>query len=179
MTPPTAPTSPTFREYVDLVREDRRTNRKNFAGFQALLAVRTGHLARSIRFPLARKFVTLCYEFMRRRVRIRHGIEVNRRMTIGRRVRIVHQNSIVLHKWAVIGDDCMIRHGVTLGVTSDVWRADENPVLGANVHVGVGAAIVGRVRVGDNVRIGPNAVVMTDVPAGAMVVAPRSRVIVR
>lgn len=178
-TPPTVPTSPTFREYVDLVREDRATNRRNYAGFQALLAVRTGQLARSVRFVPLRKCVTVAYMLMQRRVRIRYGIEVHRSMTIGRRVRIVHQNGIVLHQWSVIGDDSMIRHGVTLGVTSGVYRDDEYPTLGSNVHVGAGASVVGRVVVGDNVRIGPNAVVMTDVPANSIVVAPKSRVITR
>lgn len=179
LTPPTAPTSPTFREFIELVREDKRTNRYNYSGFQALLAVRIGHLSRSIRQPMLRKCVSLMYNILRRRARTRYGIEVDRRMNIGRRVQIMHQNAIVLHALSVIGDDCMIRQGVTLGVTSGVWNAEECPTLGTNVHLGAGAAVVGRVSIGDNARIGPNAVVMTDVPANALVVAPKSRVMER
>ena len=103
--------------------------------------------------------------------------------TIGRRFRIGHQNGIVIHKFATIGNDCLVRHGVTLGrggierANSPETFRDTAPVLGDRVDVGVGAVIVGKIRIGDDVHIGPNAVVLTDVPAGATVMAPMAKII--
>lgn len=109
-------------------------------------------------------------------VRNLYGIELYPTARIGRRLRIAHQHGIVIHPAAVIGDDCMIRHGVTIGadgVRDDGGRA---PVLGDRVKLGVGAVIAGPVRIGDDVTVGPNAVVMTNVPAGSIVTAPPSRI---
>lgn len=177
---PSAPSPPTFSEYFALVREDRRTHDGHWTspGFQAILAIRTGHLIRSIGNPLLRKLVTISYRVLRRRARDRFGIEVDARMTVGRRVKIVHQSAIVFHQHSVIGDDCLIRHSVTVGGL-DTWRAHECPTLGNNVQVGAGAVLIGQIIVGDNARIGPNAVVTTDVPAGTLVVAPRSVMVER
>lgn len=178
--PPTAPSRPRVSEFVSLVAEDRRTHdgRWTSPGFQALLAVRTGHLVRALPNPFLRKPVSVAYRLLRRRARDRFGIEVDAAMTVGRRVKIVHQSAIVFHQHSVIGDDCLIRHSVTIGGL-ERWRPHECPTLGRNVQIGAGAVIVGKIVVGDDVRIGPNAVVTTDVPSGALVVAPRSVVIER
>jgi serine O-acetyltransferase len=90
---------------------------------------------------------------------------------------IGHQHGIVVHPGATIGDDCQIRHGCTIGAATDdgFWR--QVPTLGSRVNVGAGAMIIGRVHVGDDVRIGPNAVVMTNIPAGSIVLAEAPRII--
>lgn len=175
---PTAPTRPNRRETIELIREDRLTNGGAWTcpGFQALLAIRVGQHVRSIGNPIVRKPVTVLYKLLRRRARTRFGIEVHASMTVGRRVTIAHQGAIVFHEYTVIGDDCVIRQSATLGGI-DTWKRDEHPTLGRNVGLGAGAAIVGKVTVGDNARIGPNAVVTNHVPPGALVVAPKSRVI--
>ena len=91
-----------------------------------------------------------------------------------------HQHGIIVHGNAVIGDDCMIRQGVAIGqdaATPGVWVGHvPAPKLGNRVEVGAGAMLFGAITVGDGVRIGPNAVVMTNVPAGAIVTAPLSRI---
>lgn len=184
ITPPTAPNRPTWREFAQLINEDRMTNRgwgRGWldSGFHALFVLRLGHFALGIPNPVVRKPLTVVYQLLRRRVRNKLGIEIHNRMTVGRRVRIVHQGAIVMHECSVIGDDCTIRQAVTLGGAGDGWSPENRPILGKDVHVGSGAVIIGNVHVGDGARIGPNAVVMTDVPAGAIVVASRSRVIVR
>jgi serine O-acetyltransferase len=111
-----------------------------------------------------------------------YGIELSDRTRIGRRLRIAHQNGIVIHGQAVIGDDCVIRQGVTLGARgggrgSRTGKVPGAPHLGDRVEIGVGAVLAGPIRIGDDVVIGPNAVVMTHVPAGAIVSAPPARVI--
>jgi serine O-acetyltransferase len=91
-------------------------------------------------------------------------------------VTIAHQGGIVVHPSATIGDDVVIRQSCTVGAaTFDSY--DRAPVLEDDVHLGAGAVVVGGVRVGRGARIGPNAVVLRNVPPKALVFAPQSRLI--
>lgn len=93
--------------------------------------------------------------------------------TIGRRVRWQHGFSgIFIARDAVIGDDCVILHQVTIGSNIGTHGKRKSPVIGNNVLIGAGAKIVGGVTIGDLARIGANALVMIDVPAGATCLAP-------
>ncbi|HEX9627907.1 MAG TPA: serine O-acetyltransferase [Acidiferrobacterales bacterium] len=104
------------------------------------------------------------------------GVEIHPGAQIGRRFFIDHGMGVVIGETAVIGDDCTLYHGVTLGGTS--WRKEKrHPTLGNNVVVGAGAKILGPVHIGDDARIGSNSVVVKDVPAGATVVGVPGRVI--
>lgn len=97
------------------------------------------------------------------------GIEIHPAAEIGRRFFIDHGMGVVIGETAVIGDDCTLYHGVTLGGTS--WhKGKRHPTLGNGVVVGAGAKILGPITVGDNARIGSNSVVLKDVPPGATVV---------
>lgn len=89
---------------------------------------------------------------------------------------IGHQHGIVIHKYARFGDDCVLRQGVTLGVGNE-WIKGRGPVIGNNVSFGVGAVILGNVKIGDNVQIGPNCVVMNDVPANRSLFVSPPRVL--
>lgn len=101
-----------------------------------------------------------------------YGIELARSARIGRRFLIGHQGAIVIHRHGTFGDDCVVRQGVTLGVSTEMVKG-QGPVIGNNVSFGVGCVIVGNVRIGDNVQIGPNCVVTTDVPSDRVLfVAP-------
>ena len=104
------------------------------------------------------------------------GIEIHPGAKIGRRLFIDHGMGVVIGETAVIGDDCTLYHGVTLGGTS--WRKGKrHPTLGRGVVVGAGAKVLGPVEVGDGARVGSNSVVLKDVPAGATVVGiPSHRV---
>jgi serine O-acetyltransferase len=103
------------------------------------------------------------------------GIEIHPGAGIGRRVFIDHGMGVVIGETAEIGDDCTLYHGVTLGGTS--WNAGKrHPTLGRNVVVGAGAKILGPILVGDNAKVGSNAVVVRDVPAGATAVGIPARV---
>ena len=80
---------------------------------------------------------------------------------------IEHQGAIVIHGASVIGDDCIIRQGCTLGLR----RLDDPgaaPILGKGVSLGAGAVLLGRITIGDGATIGANAVVLDDVPPGAI-----------
>jgi serine O-acetyltransferase len=104
------------------------------------------------------------------------GIEIHPGATIGRRVFIDHGMGIVIGETAVIGDDCTLYHGVTLGGTS--WnKGKRHPTLGRSVVVGAGAKILGPIDIGDDAKIGSTAVVVRDVPAGATAVGIPARVV--
>ena len=104
------------------------------------------------------------------------GIEIHPGATIGRRVFIDHGMGIVIGETAEIHDDCTLYHGVTLGGTS--WnQGKRHPTLGKGVVIGAGAKILGPILVGDGAKIGSNAVVVRDVPAGATAVGVPARVL--
>jgi len=104
------------------------------------------------------------------------GVEIHPAATIGRRFFIDHGMGVVIGETAEIGDDCTLYHGVTLGGTS--WdKGKRHPTLGNNVVVGAGAKVLGPIRLGENARVGSNAVVVKDVPDGATVVGIPGRVV--
>ncbi len=104
------------------------------------------------------------------------GIEIHPGATIGRRVFIDHGMGVVIGETAVIGEDCTLYHGVTLGGTS--WnKGKRHPTLGKGVVIGAGAKVLGPILVGDGAKIGSNAVVVRDVPAAATAVGIPARII--
>ncbi|GAB0147361.1 MULTISPECIES: serine O-acetyltransferase [Marichromatium] len=104
------------------------------------------------------------------------GIEIHPGAVIGRRFFIDHGMGVVIGETAVIGDDCTLYHGVTLGGTT--WeKGKRHPTLGRDVVVGAGAKVLGPIDIGDGARIGSNAVVVKSVPAGATAVGVPGRVI--
>ena len=104
------------------------------------------------------------------------GIEIHPGAQIGRRVFIDHGMGVVVGQTAEIGDDCTLYHGVTLGGTS--WNGGKrHPTLGKGVVIGAGAKVLGPIFVGDGAKIGSNAVVVREVPAGATVVGVPGRVV--
>ena len=106
------------------------------------------------------------------------GIEIHPGAVIGRRFFIDHGMGVVIGETAVIGDDCTLYHGVTLGGTS--WqKGKRHPTLANDVVVGAGAKVLGPIEIGSGVRIGSNAVVLRDVPDNATVVGVPGRLIER
>ena len=102
--------------------------------------------------------------------RIITGIEIHPGATIGRRVFIDHGFGVVIGETAVVGDDCTIYQGVTLGGTSLHAGAKRHPTLERGVIVGAGAKVLGGFTVGEYAKVGSNAVVLKSVPAGATAV---------
>lgn len=106
------------------------------------------------------------------------GIEIHPGATIGKRLFIDHGMGVVIGETAEIGNNVTLYHGVTLGGTS-LNKGKRHPTLGNNVVVGAGAKILGAITVGDNSRIGANAVVVKDVPPNSVVVGVPGQILVR
>lgn len=111
-------------------------------------------------------------------VRFFTGVEIHPGATLGRRVFIDHGMGVVIGETAVVEDDCSIYQGATLGGTS-LNKGKRHPTLCANVVVGAGAKVLGPVTVSENARIGANAVVLHDIPAGTVVVGVPGQVVTR
>lgn len=104
------------------------------------------------------------------------GVEIHPGATIGKRFFIDHAMGVVIGETAVIGDDCTLYHGVTLGGTS--WEAGKrHPTLENNVVIGAGAKILGPITLATGCRVGSNAVVTKDAPAGSTVIGIPGHVI--
>jgi serine O-acetyltransferase len=109
--------------------------------------------------------------------RVFTGIEIHPGATIGQRVFIDHGYGVVIGETAVVGDDCTIYQGVTLGGTRLYKGQKRHPTLGRGVVVGAGAKVLGGFSVGDGARIGSNAVVTKPLPAGATAVGNPARIV--
>jgi serine O-acetyltransferase len=141
-----------------------------YPGLHALLLHRLSHACwRAKRYWIAR-VVSQAGRFLT-------GIEIHPGATVGRRVFIDHGMGVVVGETAVIGDDCTIYQGVTLGGTSLTRGAKRHPTLERGVIVGAGAKVLGGFTVGADAKIGSNAVVVKPVPAGATAVGNPARVI--
>ncbi len=104
------------------------------------------------------------------------GVEIHPAAQIGRRLVIDHGTGIVIGATAVIGDDCLLYQGVTLGGTGKE-TGKRHPTLGNNVMVGCGAKVLGPFKVGDNSKIAANSVVLKEVPPNCTVVGVPGQVV--
>jgi serine O-acetyltransferase len=152
-----------------LIKEDWIAHARDWTrpGFRSMAVYRFGVWRMTVRPKILRAPFSVLYRWMFRRCRNGYGIEIPYCAKIGRRVVIEHQSGIVIHGHCEIGDDCIIRQGCTLG-NKTLDRPFDAPKLGRRVNVGAGAKILGAVTIGDGAAIGANAVVLTDVPAGAV-----------
>jgi serine O-acetyltransferase len=104
------------------------------------------------------------------------GIEIHPGATIGRRVVIDHGMGVVIGETAIVGDDVLIYHGVTLGGKANTIEK-RHPTIGNKVLLGAGAKIIGDIEIGDGAQVGANTVVTKSVPAGAVIVGPQASII--
>ncbi len=104
------------------------------------------------------------------------GIEIHPGAVLGKRIFFDHGMGIVIGETAIVGDDCVIFHGVTLGGVSSS-KTKRHPTLKNNVVVGTGAKILGNITIGNNSKIGANAVVLKDVPDNSVAVGIPAKVI--
>jgi len=175
---PTRPTPPpvelqppsNVRELLQYWAEDLQAHERDLTrpGFLALAVHRFGNYRMHVRRPW-RIGLTAVYRTLYRYVRNHYGVELPFTAKIGRRVIIEHQGAIVIHGCSVVGDESIIRQGVTLG-NRHTQAPFDAPVLGKRVNVGAGAKLLGRVQIGDGANIGANSVVLHDVPAGSTAV---------
>lgn len=160
------------------IREDWEAHGRDWTkpGFRAVAVHRFGNWRMGIRNKLLRAPFSVIYRWFYRKVRNHYGIELPYTVELGRRVIIEHCGAIVIHGNTKIGDDCILRQGVTLGMRS-LDRSKEAPELGARVDVGAGAKILGSVRIGDGVQVGANAVVLRDLPDGVTAAGIPARIV--
>ena len=97
------------------------------------------------------------------------GVEIHPGATIGRRVFIDHGMGVVIGETAIVGDDVLLYHQVTLGGRS-LSKVKRHPTVGDRVTIGSGARVLGDITIGDDAQIGANSVVTKDVPAGSVAV---------
>ncbi len=145
-------------------------------GFRAVVVQRFGVWRMKIQPKLLRAPLSILYRMLYRKVRNTYGIELPYTVQLGRRVVVEHQGAIVIHGYCAIGDDSIIRQGVTLG-NRYLDRPFDAPKLGKRVNVGAGAKIFGDITVGDGANIGANAVVLCNVPTGATAVGIPAKIV--
>ena len=136
-------------------------------GYRLLRAIRKYQAARG---RLARRYWAIQHRFWS----VVTQSEIHLNQDIGGGLRLPHPTGIILHPDAVLGPNCQLFHQVTLGLVED---REGVPVLGGHVDIGAGARILGPIRIGDHARVGANAVVLRDVPAGATAVGVPARII--
>jgi serine O-acetyltransferase len=180
---PTAWDTSHFAALLAVIREDRQATPSSWhrPGLQALAVHRFGEWVYSNGRPRRlRRPAAVLNKMLRVYVRNVLGFEIQEGARIGLRVRFMHQHGVVIDRACVIGDDCVFHHGVTLGGRHKIdssKNAYQVPQIGSGVWFGAGCIVLGGIRIGDGASIGPNAVVMRDVPPGASVIAQPPRVI--
>lgn len=132
-----------------------------YSGLHAVWGYRVANALWRARLRLPARIVSQFTRFLT-------GVEIHPGATIGRRLFIDHGMGVVIGETAVVGDDVLLYHQVTLGGTS-MLHEKRHPTLGDRVVVGAGAAILGPITVGSDAMVGAGAVVLKDVPAGSVV----------
>ncbi len=140
-----------------------------YAGLHAIMAYRIAHRLRLWGAPFFARCISQVARWWT-------GIEIHPGATIGHGLFIDHGMGVVIGETAVIGDDVTIFQGVTLGGTGKE-KGKRHPTIGHRVVIGAGAKILGNITVGDDVRIGANAVVVRDVPPDSTVVGVPGRIV--
>lgn len=161
------------------IREDYRMHEGHVSsqGFWVMIPYRFGRWRYQLRPALLRKPMSMIYRVLKTVSQVLTGIDLPCEVAIGRRFRIEHFGGIIISGDAVLGDDVVLRNGVTIGLKH---RDDPgSPVIGNRVDIGAGAKLLGKIRIGDDVLIGANAVVITDVPANSIAVGVPARILPR
>ncbi len=140
-----------------------------YPGVHAVLIHRLSHFIWNAGFLWLARFIAHICRWLT-------GIEIHPGAQIGRRIFIDHGMGVVIGETAIIGDDCTLYHGVTLGGTT--WtKGKRHPTLHNGVVIGAGAKVLGPIEIGTGARVGSNSVVLKAVPAGATVVGIPSHII--
>ena len=140
-----------------------------YSGVQAVLFYRLTHLLWRYKLYWLARFISTFARWVT-------GIEIHPGAVIGRRFFIDHGMGVVIGETAIIGDDCMLYHGVTLGGTT--WdKVKRHPTLRNGVVIGAGAKILGPITLGENVRVGSNSVVVRSIDDNETVVGIPGRIV--
>jgi serine O-acetyltransferase len=163
----------------DNIREDWRTHECKWSrhGFWVMVVYRFGRWRYTVPWRPVRMPLSMLYRVLKFFSEMLLGAELPCEAVIGRRFVIEHIGGIVVSGDAVLGDDCVIRNGVTIGLRNRGVRG--SPRLGNRVDIGAGAKLLGPIHIGDDTVIGANAVVMRDVPANSIAAGVPARIVPR
>ena len=140
-----------------------------YSGVQAVIFYRLTHFLWRYKLRWLARFISTLARWIT-------GIEIHPGAVIGRRFFIDHGMGVVIGETAIIGDDCMLYHGVTLGGTT--WdKVKRHPTLKNGVVIGAGAKILGPITLGNNVRVGSNSVVVRSIDDNETVVGIPGRIV--
>lgn len=159
---------------ADLARVGQKRALFKEQSLWAIWVYRFGRRIDRRRSGIAKRVLLLIYWFLFRTVETLTGISLPKSCVIGKGLRIWHFGGIFVNGSAVIGENCTLRQGVTIG---NRYEGDASPVLGDHVELGAYAQILGNVRIGNYCRIGAMTVVLTDVPDGATAVGQPARIV--
>lgn len=161
------------------IREDWRAHDRQWSrhGFWTMVVYRFGRWRYSIRPRLLRAPCSFLYKLLKFFSEMLLGVELPCEAVVGRRLVIEHAGGIVISGDAILGDDCVLRNGVTVGLKNRHQRG--SPHIGNRVDIGAGAKLLGAIRIGNDVAIGANAVVLCDVPDGCIAVGVPAHVLPR
>jgi len=137
-------------------------------GFWVMVAYRFGRWRYTVKARFLRAPLSFTYKLFKISSQILTGIDLPCEVTLGQRLKIEHFGDIIISGDTVIGDDVVIRNGVTIGLRRTGVRGA--PRIGNRVDIGAGAKILGDITIGDDVAIGANAVVLKDIPANSIAV---------
>jgi serine O-acetyltransferase len=140
-----------------------------YSGVHAIISHRIAHWLLNHKIPFFPRFISQFTKFLT-------GIEIHPGAQIGRRFFIDHGMGVVIGETTIIGDDCLLYQGVTLGGTGKE-RGKRHPTLGNNVIVSAGAKVLGSITIGNNVVIGAGAVVINPVPDDCTVVGVPGKIV--
>jgi serine O-acetyltransferase len=146
------------------IKDDLRAYEGNWGaqGFWVMIVYRFGRWRYKARPMIVRKALSALYRVLYKITQVLTGIELPCEVPVGKNFIIDHFGGIIISGYARFGDNCRIRDGVVIGLRRVGEKA--GPTIGNNVDIGSGAKILGPIRIGDNVLIGANAVVLCDVP---------------
>ncbi|MDP7180229.1 MAG: DapH/DapD/GlmU-related protein [Candidatus Woesearchaeota archaeon] len=160
--------------FLSTLQEDIKQVKKNDPAVKSLLEVLLCHtplhaiLIHRIIHPL--RNIPILPRFLSQINRFITGIEIHPGATIGRGFFIDHGMGIVIGETTIIGSHCQMFHGVTLGGTGH-HKGKRHPTIGNNVYIGMGATILGPIKIGNNVKIGANTfIIMKNIPDNSTVV---------
>lgn len=143
----------------------------NYPGVHALFFYRIAHFLWQYHFKISARFLSQTARFLT-------GIEIHPGAKIGKRLFIDHGMGVVIGETAVIGNDCTIYHGVTLGATGiGIEKGKRHPTLEDHVMVSCGAKVIGNITIGHHAIIGAQAVVLDNVPSHCTVVGIPAKIV--
>ncbi|KAI9132422.1 serine acetyltransferase [Acaryochloris sp. CCMEE 5410] len=161
-------------QLLEYIFQDWEVNKQTSLKSRVVLSsFRTSQLLLNLPYPF--RLITYLYQIF---TEILFSIELPANTKIGKNLQLQHGFSLVINRHVTIGKDCIIRHSTTIGnkILSD-GSVSSSPIIGDHVEIGCNVVILGPIEIGDNAVIGAGAVVVSDVPAHAVVAGNPAKVI--